>query len=159
MGKEIERKFLVTSDAWREGSVGVEFRQGYLSRDPGHTVRVRLAGEQGFLTIKGRRRGLTKAEFEYPIPAADAIELLRLCGQPLIEKTRYRVPHGGLVWEVDEFAGANAGLIVAEVELQAENQLFELPPWVGTEVSFDKRYYNSQLGVRPFCTWGPTEPA
>lgn len=157
MGKEIERKFLVVSDDWREGAVGTLFKQGYLSRDPGHTVRVRLAGEQGFLTVKGRRRGLTKAEYEYAIPGGDAIELLRMCGQPLIEKVRYRVPHAGKVWEVDEFSGANAGLVVAEIELQAETELFELPPWVGQEVSQDKRYYNSQLGVRPYSVWGAGE--
>jgi CYTH domain-containing protein len=153
--REIERKFLVTSDAWRIGAEGKIYRQGYLSLDVDRTVRVRVAGDQGFLTVKGRSVGASRAEYEYPIPVAHAEEMLdRLCLRPLIEKTRYRVAHEGLVWEVDAFAGENAGLVVAEVELEAEDQVVALPPWVGREVTSDPRYANGSLVQRPFATWG-----
>jgi CYTH domain-containing protein len=153
MATEIERKFLVTSDAWRDGQSGVLLQQGYLSRDPDRTVRVRIAGEAAFLTIKGRSKGLTRSEFEYPLPLDEARELLALCLPPLIEKRRHEVLHGGHVWEIDEFSGDNAGLIVAELELPAEDTAFEAPPWLGREVSDDPRYFNSNLSQRPFTRW------
>ena len=154
MAEEIERKFLVSNDSWRPGASGTLFRQGYLSTDPERTVRVRLEGERGVLTIKGLSRGIRRAEFEYPIPAAEAAVLLdTLCLQPLIEKTRYRVEHAGHLWEIDEFAGDNAGLLLAEVELSSEDEAVELPLWVGAEVSSDPRYFNANLIRHPFCRW------
>lgn len=152
MAEEIERKFLVTGTAWKAGG-GERFRQGYLSSVPERTVRVRVAGEQGFLTIKGVNRGLARAEFEYPIPLADAEALLVLCETPLIEKTRYRIQHGAHLWEVDEFHGVNAGLVVAEVELRSADEEPERPDWVGAEVSDDPRYFNASLVKCPFTTW------
>ncbi len=153
MGTEIERKYLVRGDAYRALAAGVECRQGYLCTDPARVVRVRLIGDRAFLTVKGPSAGATRAEFEYAIPPEDARALLDLCERPLIEKTRYVVPHGGLVWEVDEFHGANAGLVVAECELQAEDQAVDKPEWVGEEVTGDARYFNSSLVARPFATW------
>jgi CYTH domain-containing protein len=155
MGTEIERKFLVTGDGWRAGARGEQYRQGYLSTSPGRTVRVRVAGERAYLTIKGARAGLRRAEFEYEIPPDDAEALLaELCEGPIIDKVRYRVAHGGLTWEVDEFAGENAGLIVAEVELLTEDQAIALPAWVGQEVSEDYRYTNAYLSQHPYRRWG-----
>jgi CYTH domain-containing protein len=152
--QEIERKFLVNSDAWRGLAAGVHIRQGYLSFARGRTVRVRTVGGQGFLTIKGSRRGISRAEFEYPIPLADADHMLDyLCEQPLIDKTRHEIPHAGFTWEVDEFHGRNAGLVVAEIELPSEDAAFEKPDWVGEEVSLDPRYSNSHLVRAPFSTW------
>ena len=153
MGLEIERKFLVTGTAWKALATGVLTRQGYLSTAVDRTVRVRIAGDRGFLTIKGRTHGLSRAEFEYAIPVEDAAAMLDLCEKPLIEKTRYRVPFGAHTWEVDEFHGANAGLVVAEVELESADEEPALPPWVGREVSRDARYYNANLVKRPFTTW------
>jgi adenylate cyclase len=152
MGIEIERKFLVAGQAWRQPAPQ-RLTQGYLNRDPARTVRVRVAGDAGFLTIKGRNSGATRAEFEYPVPLADAQALLALCEAPLIDKWRHRVPMAGLVWEVDEFLGDNAGLVVAEVELQHEAQAFERPAWLGQEVTDDARYFNSALSKRPFKHW------
>lgn len=154
MGKEIEHKFLVSGDAWRAGATGRPYRQGYLSTVKERTVRVRVMGEAAYLTIKGLTRGTSRTEFEYPLPLDDAMQMLdELCEQPIIDKTRYRIPHAGLVWEVDEFAGANAGLIVAEVELSHEGQAFERPVWVGAEVSGDPRYFNANLVAHPYCRW------
>lgn len=153
MATEIERKFLLASDAWRAGATGTEYRQGYLSRDPARTVRVRIAGEQGWLTIKGRNEGISRAEFEYAIPLTDAQQLLVLCEGPLIEKRRYRVEYAGFVWEIDEFFGQNSGLVVAEIELPSADAAFELPPWLGAEVSGDARYYNSSLSKTPYSEW------
>ncbi|WP_296510819.1 CYTH domain-containing protein [Rhodoferax sp.] len=152
MGIEIERKFLVQGMAWRNGS-GVLYRQGYLNRDKARTVRVRIAGDAAFLTIKGQSTGATRAEFEYPVPLQDAQALLPLCDGPLIDKTRYIVLHAGHRWEVDEFAGDNAGLVVAELELTSEDEAFEAPPWLGEEVTHDARYFNSNLAAHPFCKW------
>lgn len=155
MGTEIERKYLVIGDAWRSGAIGIVYRQGYLCTTPERTVRVRMAGAKGYLTVKGSRKGVSRLEFEYEVPPADATVMLdALCIRPLIEKTRFRIPHEGLIWEVDEFAGENAGLVIAEVELLREDQEVKLPPWVGKEVSADDRYANSNLAVRPFSTWG-----
>lgn len=154
MATEIERKFLVTGDEWRLLGKGKVYRQGYIPTENGTTVRVRLVGESGYLTIKGVSTGISRAEFEYPIPAADAQQMLdTLCKPPLIEKTRYRIESDGLVWEVDEFAGENQGLIVAEVELSEESQVFELPTWIEREVSDDPRYYNVNLAQNPYRNW------
>ena len=154
MGVEIERKFLLQGDAWRGLGQAVLLRQGYLSSARERVVRVRIEGEQAMLTIKGANVGATRGEWEYPIPLADAVELLDgVCEQPLIEKVRHRIEHAGMVWEVDEFLGANAGLIVAEIELASEDQSFEKPEWIGAEVSGDARYYNANLIRHPFSQW------
>lgn len=154
MGIEIERKFLVTSDAWRDGApAGLRMSQGYLSRQPGRTVRVRLAGDRAWLTIKGAAEGISRAEFEYPIPPSDAAGMLALCELGVIDKTRYEVPFGDHLWEVDVFHGENDGLIVAEVELGDACEKPLLPAWVGLEVSEDRRYANSSLTERPFRLW------
>lgn len=152
MGIEIERKFLVTGDGWRTSDPTL-YSQGYLSRDRSRTVRVRVAGEAGFLTIKGPTNGTARAEFEYQIPLSDAIEMMTLCDGPIVTKYRHRVQHEGMVWEVDEFTGDNDGLIVAEIELSSEGQAFGRPDWLGIEVTNDSRYFNSQLAVNPFRTW------
>ena len=154
MGVEIERKFLPAGDGWRALGEPVLLRQGYLSSNPERTVRVRVEGGQGTMTIKGKSVGATRGEWEYPIPLADANELLnRLCEQPIIEKYRRRIPFAGNVWEVDEFLGANQGLVVAEVELDAEEQQFDKPEWIGAEVTDDPRYFNSSLIRNPYSTW------
>ena len=154
MGKEIERKFLVVGDAWRGLVPGTRYRQGYLSTVKERTVRVRVAGEKAFLTVKGLSVGATRAEFEYAIPPADAEAMLdALCERPIVEKIRYRIPFAGLTWEVDEFGGANAGLIVAELELTHEGQAFDRPDWIGREVTGEARYFNANLVARPYSTW------
>ena len=154
MGIEIERKFLVQGDQWKSLATGTYYRQGYLARNPDATVRVRIAGAVGFLTIKGRVHQLSRPEFEYRIPLDEAKEMLDLwCGSQVIEKHRYCIPHKNLIWEVDEFLGENAGLVIAEVELEASDQIFEQPDWVGEEVSEDIRYYNSYLVKHPYRTW------
>jgi adenylate cyclase len=154
MGVEIERKFLVRGDAWKALAEPVFFRQGYLSSHKERTVRVRIEGDRAVMTIKGKNVGATRGEWEYPIPMADAAELLDgLCEQPLIEKYRRRIAVGAHVWEVDEFLGANAGLVVAEIELAAEDETFDLPEWVADEVTGDARYYNSNLIKQPFSGW------
>ncbi len=155
MAQEIERKFLVVSDSWRQLAVGQPYCQGYIATvRPGQSVRIRTAGNQGYLTIKGPVRGLSRAEFEYAIPVIEAREMLEtLCDRPLIEKTRYRLPVDDVVWEIDEFAGENVGLIVAEVELRSEDQQITLPDWVGREVSGEARYYNASLVKNPYAQW------
>lgn len=153
MAREIERKFLVANDSWRDGSPGVEIAQGYLTRDLDRTVRIRVGGERAWVTIKGRSKGISRAEFEYEIPLGDARELLAMCLPAVVEKTRYAISHEGHVWEIDVFHGANAGLIVAEVELADETIEPGLPPWLGDEVSADSRYFNSALASRPFSSW------
>jgi CYTH domain-containing protein len=154
MGREIERKFLVTGDGWRKGAKRSRLSQGYLYAGKDKSVRVRLEDESGTVTIKGPTRGAVRAEYEYAIPAKDARELLRsLCQKPLIEKMRSRVRFGGLVWEIDEFAGDNQGLVVAEVELRSAGRKVSLPPWVGKEVTRDPRYLNANLFKRPFRRW------
>jgi adenylate cyclase len=156
VAKEIERKFLLRGDAWRGlAGAGTRYQQGYLCTDEARTVRVRLAGERGWLTVKGPTVGATRDEFEYEIPAADARSMLeRLC-EHAVEKTRYRIAHQGHTWEVDEFGGANAGLVVAEIELASEGEAFARPEWVGDDVTGDPRYYNASLALSPFTTWGP----
>jgi adenylate cyclase len=155
MGKEIERKFLLANDEWRENAQGLLFRQGYINSKPGQTVRVRTCNDSGFLTIKGKSKGITRLEFEYPIPLDDANSLLdQLCEQPILEKIRYLVDFKGFTWEIDEFLGDNTGLFVAEIELEAEEQPFPKPQWIGAEVSGDIRYFNSSLIRNPFKYWG-----
>lgn len=156
MGIEIERKFLVTGTDWKHGAVGVPYAQGYLSKNRGKTVRVRVAGSDAFLTVKGATEGISRVEFEYPIPVADAHAMLSLCEGPLIQKTRYRIPFQTHLWEVDVFEGDNAGLVVAEVELSHPDEPVLLPPWIGQEVSHDLRYSNVQLTEHPFCFWEPS---
>lgn len=154
MAVEIERKYLLRNNTWRNNAVGTQFRQGYLSTEPQRTVRVRLEGEIGKLTIKGQTEGISRSEYEYEIPQHEALELLdSLCLKPLIEKTRYRLEYAGQLWEVDEFHGDNEGLLVAEIELTAEDQKVTLPDWVGTEVSDQRRYYNASLVKHPFKDW------
>ena len=153
MPSEIERKFLVADDSWRDGVPGVRIAQGYLSQDPDRTVRVRVGGDTGWLTIKGRTEGITRAEFEYEIPLDDARELLGMCLPSVIDKTRYEIPFGGHVWEIDVFHGENEGLVIAEVELADESISPELPAWVGAEVSADARYFNACLAVQPYGKW------
>jgi CYTH domain-containing protein len=153
MPKEIERKFLVLDDTWRNGD-GTPYRQGYLSTVKERTVRVRRAGQRAWLTVKGISRGATRLEFEYEIPVDEADEMLdALCERPLIEKRRYVVPWAGLKWEVDEFFGENAGLILAEVELESEDQAIDRPPWLGREVTQDPRFFNANLVQHPFSEW------
>lgn len=156
MAAEIERKFLVAGEAtpWRDQASGLLYRQGYIPTQTQATVRVRLAGEQGFVTLKGPTVGITRSEFEYAIPKADAEEMLAsLCMPPLIEKYRYRVEYQGHLWEVDEFLGENTGLVLAEVELSHGTESVSLPPWVGLEVSHDRRYRNANLARAPYRTW------
>jgi CYTH domain-containing protein len=153
VGKEIEKKFLVRGQQWQSLATGVLFRQGYLNSTKERVVRVRTMGEVAALTIKGITVGATRLEFEYDIPLADAEQLLELCEQPLIEKTRYKIPHEGLIWEVDQFHGVNQGLVVAECELESEQQAIAKPDWVADEVTGDPRYFNSNLITHPFSTW------
>lgn len=154
MSVEIERKFLVRSDAWKALAQGVAMRQGYLSTHPDRTVRVRIEGEIATLTIKGRTQGFSRGEWEYEIPLANAEALLNdICERPLIEKTRTRIVHEDMVWEVDEFFGDNLGLVVAEIELESETQTFARPDWLGEEVTGDARYFNSSLLKRPYTSW------
>ncbi|KGF71799.1 adenylate cyclase [Neosynechococcus sphagnicola sy1] len=154
MAVEIERKFLVQGDAWRSLGQGVCYRQGYIATVGDQTVRVRVADNAGYLTLKGPTVGNARLEFEYPIPLAEAMQLLDdLCDRPLIEKTRYTISVADVVWEVDEFHGDNQGLILAEVELADEQQQIDLPGWIGQEVSGDRRYYNTSLVNHPFTQW------
>ena len=154
MALEIERKYLLRNDSWRaQIEHSVVMAQGYLNDDPLRTVRVRRAGDRAYLTVKGPVVGITRAEFEYEIPVADATGMLALCPDFVVEKIRHYVRRGTLLWEIDEFNGQNAGLVVAEIELPAEDAHFEQPEWVGEEVSGDPRYYNSSLASHPFRTW------
>lgn len=153
MPKEIERKFLVVSDEYKS-SPRKYYKQGYLSVEPDKTVRVRVVGNKGFLTVKGRNNGISRAEYEYEIPAADANDMLdNLVKTGVIEKWRYVCVVDGKKWEVDEFLGDNAGLVVAEIELQSEDEPFTKPAWAGDEVSGDARYYNSSLSQNPYKNW------
>jgi len=152
MAKEIERKFLVQA-SWQPQDEGIKIAQGYLSTVPERTVRVRIKGDKGYLTIKGKNQGISRAEFEYEIPLADAEELLKLAEQPILSKVRYLEQHGNRLWEIDVFAGENQGLVVAEVELPDEGADFSRPRWLGQEVSGDVRYYNANLIKNPFSLW------
>ncbi len=156
MGIEIERKYLVKGDDWKQAGKGKFYQQGYLSSHPDRTVRVRRVEDKGYLTIKGKASGASRSEYEYPIPYPDAIEMLNhLCEQPLIEKFRYKIDYQGLLWEVDEFQGESLGLVVAEVELTDEHQALILSPWVDREVTTEEKYYNSHLFKHPFSNWNP----
>lgn len=150
---EIERKFLIKPELWQPPVNGVEIKQGYLSVDPERVVRVRVAGEKAFLTIKGKPVGIVRTELEYEIPQNEAKVLLKLCLDFPVEKIRFKEKIGELVWEIDIFKGENEGLIMAEVELADENQNVDLPDWVGDEVSSDSRYYNSWLSQNPYSKW------
>lgn len=154
MSIEIERKFLVRGDEWRALGDKVSIRQGYLSSHPDRIVRVRVQDGVATLTIKGRTTGVTRGEWEYPIPLQDAQKFLdELCEKPLIEKTRHRILHEGMLWEIDEFFGENLGLVVAEIELLTEDQTFVRPCWIGDEVTHDARYANASLLRHPFTRW------
>ena len=154
MPHEIERKFLLRSDEWRSNvTESRRIAQGYLSRDLERTVRVRITGENAFMTIKGKTEGISRTEIEFPLPLETAQNLLPLCFQPLIDKIRHLVPLDGHLWEIDEFHGSNTGLIVAEIELEAEDTAFARPDWLGDEVSQDFHYTNASLSERAFSTW------
>ena len=161
MGTEIERKYLVNKSEWRsyknrlqsKSVVGARYCQGYIPTSNGTTVRIRIVEEQGFITIKSKTVGYTRAEFEYPIPLDDALAMLdNLCLKPVIDKYRYKVQIDNSIWEVDEFLGENEGLIIAEVELESEEQQVNLPPWIDREVN-DRKYFNSYLVKHPYSTW------
>jgi len=155
MGVEIEKKFLLKNDGWKKLGEGVDYCQGYLNTEKNRTVRIRTIGDKGYLTIKGASIGAVRQEFEYEIPVDDAEEMLNhLCERPLIKKKRYRIKAGNVVWEVDEFFGENEGLILAEVELDDEEQPFTRPDWLGAEVTGDPRYFNSNLVKTPYSLWG-----
>lgn len=154
MSVEIERKFLVRSQEWRTLGDRVSIRQGYLSSHSDRIVRVRIQDTTAMLTIKGRTIGASRGEWEYPIPIEDAQRFLDdLCEKPIIEKIRYRIQYEGMLWEVDEFFGENLGLVVAEIELLTEDQVFVKPDWVGDEVTYDRRYANANLLRHPFTKW------
>ncbi|WP_226470544.1 CYTH domain-containing protein [Luteimonas panaciterrae] len=165
MGIEIERKFLVVGDGWRqEAHETVAMAQGYLNdqaaMDSGAqkaSMRVRLAGDEAFLNIKSRELGHTRQEFDYPIPPQDARALLELCVGDMIDKRRHYVNHAGHLWEVDEFLGENAGLVVAEIELDSADEAFQRPTWLGCEVTDGARYYNLALASRPYSQWSEDE--
>ncbi|MCX7772013.1 MAG: CYTH domain-containing protein [Clostridia bacterium] len=153
MPQEIERKFLVTRDDYKKLGRGVLYRQGYLNSNANRIVRIRIVENKAMITIKGISVGAARPEFEYPIPVEDAEVLLSLCERPLLEKYRYKIDHEGMVWEIDEFLGENDGLVVAELELEAEDQPYQKPDWVGEEVTYDPRYYNSALIRHPYSEW------
>lgn len=155
MATEIERKYLVSGDFNKDVFSAERIVQGYICSQPGRTVRVRIRGDKGFLTIKGPSddKGLSRYEFEQPIPLADAEELLKLCEPGAIDKVRNLVRHGQHLWEIDVFHGANEGLIMAEIELASEDEPFERPAWLGKEVTGDRRYYNSMLTKHPYSAW------
>ena len=155
MAIEIERKFLVKDDSWKALAINEgEYKQGYITTQKVLTPRIRIVGNQGYLTIKGSRVGWSRFEFEYTIPLDDAKEIIdNYCDRPFIEKMRYKFLWKNLVWEIDEFFGKNKGLILAEVELEDENQNIELPPWVGKEVSDDPKYLNYNLVRHPYILW------
>ncbi len=154
MATEIERKFLVKSDAYKQLAAPSHFQQGYLSTEPERTIRIRVANEKGFLTIKGKNESISRVEYEYEIPVAEAKEMLSKLALPtIIEKNRYRIEYKGKIWEVDEFLGENEGLTIAEIELDSPDEQFNIPSWIGKEVSYDIKYYNSYLSEHPFKGW------
>ena len=161
MAIEIERKFLVTSDDWRrEARSSERLLQGYVANTERCSVRLRVAGEQAWLSLKSMQPGTTRLEFEYPVPAQDAVEILdQLCDGTRIDKRRHLVEAGAHCFEVDEFLGDNAGLVVAEVELGSADEAFVRPPWLGVEVTHEARYYNVMLARKPFSTWAPAARA
>ena len=154
MALEIEHKFLVIGSEWKNQTTGILYRQGYLNTVKERTVRVRTIGDRGYLTVKGLNHGLSRLEFEYEIPHADAEQMINeLVEQPIIEKYRYRIAQDMLTWEVDEFLGSNAGLVIAEIEVPNSHFIFAKPNWVGKEVSNDTRYFNNNLVLHPYQTW------
>jgi adenylate cyclase len=154
MGREIEKKFLLTNNSWQGLAAGTDYCQGYLNSEKGRTVRVRTMGDRGILTIKGPDDLGARLEYEYDIPVDEAREILDLlCYKPLIEKTRYCIPFAGFIWEVDEFKGENTGLLLAEIELEYVGQEFAKPAWIGLEVTGDSRYYNANLVRNPYHLW------
>lgn len=157
MNTEIERKFLITDEAFRKDAVkSYHIKQGYIAHDGGNTVRIRIRDNQGFLTIKGKSTegGMSRPEWEIEISLKDAEELFALCKKGRIEKIRHIIPApDGRKWEVDEFAGENSGLIMAEIELGSSNEPFEKPSWLGPEVTGDPRFFNSYLSLHPYTTW------
>jgi adenylate cyclase len=154
MAIEIERKFLLINDEWKKKAKPFRVMQGYLQTDKDCTIRVRVVDDKGVITIKGKNMGATRLEYEYVIPVIDALELLEnLCIKPLIDKTRYIAEFRGFTWEIDEFHRENEGLVIAEIELKSENQKFEIPSWIGEEVTGDERYYNSYLSRHPYQQW------
>lgn len=154
MSLEIERKFLVSGDAWQSRAEGQPCVQGYIPASSACGVRVRILGNQGYLTLKGPSHGCERAEYEYPIPAGDAREILEtFCVKPLIEKTRHTAVHNRHTWEIDVFHGANEGLVLAEIELDAADESFDLPPWVSEEVTGRPEYYNFSLVRHPYSAW------
>ena len=152
---EIERKFLVIKDIWNkvEKPIGEYYRQGYLLASPEKTIRVRLTPSSAYLTIKGKTSGTTRLEYEYEIPQAEAIEQLNIFAESELSKTRFKVFFEGKIWEVDEFHGDNEGLLIAEIELNSEDESFMKPEWVGEEVTGRNQYYNSNLTAHPFKSW------
>ncbi|GAB5522276.1 MAG: CYTH domain-containing protein [Roseivirga sp.] len=158
MAVETERKFLLKNDHWRSLVASQKkIMQGYLNAEPERTVRIRISDNQGIITIKSKSEGLSRAEYEYDIPVVDAREMIALCEKPIIEKTRNLLTFEGKLWEIDEFDGDNKGLIVAEVELQSEDEVITFPSWLGEEVSYDKRYFNASLIKHPYCQWKTEE--
>ena len=158
MAAEIEHKYLVQPALWTPTTLGVPYCQGYLSSVKERVVRVRIAGDKAYLTVKGLTIGFTRLEFEYPIPVPDATAMLdQLCERPLIQKTRYREEYQGHVWEIDEFHGDNEGLIIAEIEVAGQSERYAIPPWAGAEVSNDPRYFNANLGLNPYKNWNSNQ--
>jgi len=158
MGIEIERKFVVISDDWKNQVTGNTIRQGYLSTSPDRVVRIRIVNQKAWITVKSSSDGLVRNEWEYPIPADDAKAMLEnLCIQPVIEKIRYRIPYEGMMWDLDVFYGENEGLLIAEIELESENQPFALPAWAGKEVTHNRLYHNNHLAQYPYRAWTDEE--
>lgn len=150
---EIERKFLINNKLWKPTGTGTKIKQGYLSVDPERVVRIRVAGEKAYITIKGKPKGIVRTELEFEIPESEAEVLLKMCLDFPIVKTRFKESIGNMIWEIDVFDGENKGLVLAEVELADENQKIDLPNWITDEVSFDSRYYNAWLSGHPFSKW------
>lgn len=161
MPTEIERKYLVISEAWRSAAGrGRGIRQAYLAETDRAAIRVRVLDDgRASLTIKSARPGLSRAEYEYPLPSSDARELIELKQGSVVEKTRFPVPHAGHAWEVDVYSGENEGLVVAEIELDNEEEAFDRPPWLGREVTGEARYYAARLAQNPFRSWSGSAPA
>lgn len=155
MPKEIERKFLIEPEAWRKLNkpAGKHYKQGYIPGSDEVTTRIRVANSKGYLTLKGKTVGISRDEFEYEVPYNDAIEMINSFTNIGTEKIRYEIPIDNVVWEVDEFLGDNAGLIVAEIELKNEDQTFNIPSWIGQEVTNDSRYFNFHLAIYPYRDW------
>lgn len=159
MSQEIERKFLVANDGWRSGAdEGRSFRQAYLAETDRAAIRVRIAdGKNAVITVKSAKPGLSRGEFEYAVPVADAEALAELRQGSVLQKTRFRAPHGARTWEVDVYAGENAGLVIAEIEIESEAEKVDLPPWLGREVTGERRFYAAQLSQHPFRSWAEAE--